>query len=110
MTAVHVRTQHRANLFGVQFLPHSSSSVLVTGAMDHTVQLHSLLTAPDTVARDVKGSGLAPQIVVQPRTTVYSCHTGRVKVRSSHTGRVKLRSSHQLSTSSIDSVVGYSFS
>ncbi|WPT13229.1 WD and tetratricopeptide repeats protein 1 [Picochlorum sp. SENEW3] len=38
-----VPTLHTSNIFGVQFLPHTNSSVLVTGAMDHTVGLHRIL-------------------------------------------------------------------
>ncbi|KAG5187908.1 WD40-repeat-containing domain protein [Tribonema minus] len=50
-------TQHTANIFGVRFL---GSDAIVSGAMDHSVQLH-----------------LEPYDAA--RTTVYECHAGRVK-------------------------------
>ncbi len=37
-----VETLHRAIIFGVQFLPQSNNAKLVSGGMDHTVQLHEL--------------------------------------------------------------------
>jgi WD and tetratricopeptide repeat-containing protein 1 len=37
-----LQTEHRANLFGVAILPHSSSCKVVSGAMDYTVQLHEI--------------------------------------------------------------------
>ena len=37
-----VKTMHRANIFGVQFLPQTNNSKIVSCAMDHTVQLHML--------------------------------------------------------------------
>lgn len=83
-------TQHRANLFGVQFLPGSGDSKLVTGAMDFTVQLHELDTPPAAAPpewRPPPGGGAARRHAgarvrrVTPRTTVFACHENRVKAR-----------------------------
>ncbi len=37
-----LQTAHRANLFGVRFLPCTGDTQIVSGAMDHDVQLHKL--------------------------------------------------------------------
>jgi hypothetical protein len=37
-----VETQHRAIIFGVQFLPQSNNARLISGGMDHSVQMHEL--------------------------------------------------------------------
>ncbi len=37
-----IETLHQANIFGVAVLPESNNSCLVTGAMDHSVQVHRL--------------------------------------------------------------------
>lgn len=34
-----IETAHRANIFGVQFLPCTGDEKLVSGSMDHTVQV-----------------------------------------------------------------------
>lgn len=85
-----VQTHHHGNIFGVQFLPHSSDASLVTGAMDHTVQLHRLDGTPTKYpAHNPAVSGGSPSswdplrpVVVRPISTVYSCHRSRVKVKN----------------------------
>ncbi|GLI68626.1 hypothetical protein VaNZ11_013104 [Volvox africanus] len=95
-------TEHRANIFGVQFLPCTGDRKIVTGAMDDTVQLHDLEASPATVAglgsseaaaaragqQGAAGGGMAiprrvaapkPVRVVMPRTKVYLSHKDRVK-------------------------------
>lgn len=76
------------NLFGVRFLPESGDRVIVTGAMDRTVQLHTIDTVgshkrvPNRPFRHARGAGLeeAPTVEVVPSsTTVYECHRQRVK-------------------------------
>lgn len=92
-----LETEHRANLFGVQFLPHSNNSKIVTGAMDSTVQLLELEGNPAAAppawrrrngsaaggGRRHAGAGGAGAAVraATPRATVFCCHTNRVKVR-----------------------------
>lgn len=78
-------TLHEANIFGVQFLPHSGSSKMVTGAMDKTVQLHTLdVTAPDAYKRAPPGTstsrtGEERDNSIPAQTAVFHCHRGRVK-------------------------------
>lgn len=43
MPPLSVSTHHRANIFGVQFLPCTGDTKVVTAAMDHTVQVGVLL-------------------------------------------------------------------
>jgi len=88
-----VETQHRANIFGVHFLPCSGHARLVSAAMDHTVQLHELPPAdmgssyrlrPGSAAGGARGGGGmggrgARQVAAAQRTTVYHCHRSRVK-------------------------------
>ena len=45
--SLRVPTQHEANIFGIQFLPYSNSSSLVTGAMDGMVQWHRIDMLPN---------------------------------------------------------------
>eukprot|EP00877_Chromochloris_zofingiensis_P010684 jgi/Chrzof1/586/Cz01g21100.t1 len=86
-----VQTEHRANLFGVQFLPSTDNTKIVSGAMDYTVQLHELDGCPSYKdscnlrrrrgTNESRRSGAAQHETksVQPRTTVYHCHKSRVK-------------------------------
>ncbi|KAK3256556.1 hypothetical protein CYMTET_34314 [Cymbomonas tetramitiformis] len=55
---IEIDTGHRANIFGARFIPCSGDRVLVSGAMDKQVRLHTV--DPD-------------------RTVVYNVHTDRVK-------------------------------
>ena len=59
-----VPTEHRSNIFGVKFLPCSGDTHLVTGAMDASVQLHSL----ERISREHN-----------VHTTARNVHTDRVK-------------------------------
>ena len=95
-----IQTHHSANLFGVRFLPCTGDSMLVSGAMDHTVQLHVLDASPHAVppaSRSSSSRAAMPDTtagtaaagrqqraglqVVTPRTSTYHCHRSRVKVR-----------------------------
>ena len=82
-----IDTQHQANIFGVKFLPASGDKRLVSGAMDYTVQLHTLDRCPLTGPPEVYWAG--PMGYVRPprshrrpnaATVVFNCHRGRVKV------------------------------
>jgi WD40 repeat protein len=58
-----IPTEHRANIFGIQFLPQSGGPTkLVTGAADHSVQVHEC---------DHNNLGSI--------TTQYNCHRARIK-------------------------------
>jgi WD and tetratricopeptide repeat-containing protein 1 len=75
-----VSTQHRANIFGVQFLPCSNDTKLVSAAMDHTVQLHELdREEVKAWRRSSVGSG-GVRTATQTASKSYYCHTNRVKV------------------------------
>lgn len=82
-----IPTQHDANIFGVAFLPCHNDRYLITCAMDRTVQLHELDARPSpspVPCRPVEPVGRRhrhrPQLhTANARTTVYSCHEGRVK-------------------------------
>ncbi|KAK9827817.1 hypothetical protein WJX74_003555 [Apatococcus lobatus] len=79
-----VETHHQANIFGVKFLPCSSSSKVVTGAMDYTVQLHTLDAPPHTKQTPIRSTRPrrqpdASSTPVAVHTTLYGCHKGRVK-------------------------------
>jgi WD40 repeat protein len=91
-----LETEHHANLFGVKFLPNTSNTRLVTGAMDYTVQLHELEAAPlshppqyssrvwpgrPAAARRAAATPVLQSQRVPARHSVYNCHTSRVKVR-----------------------------
>lgn len=85
-----IETSHRANIFGVHILPCTNNSKIVSGAMDHTVQLHELPPADlgtsirQPSQRISNGSRrhqqTRPLQTAQQRTTVYYCHSSRVKV------------------------------
>lgn len=96
---VQVETEHQGNIFGVRFLPHSGDRQIVTGAMDHLVQLHTLEAKPSAptpraAARpagpDGRGTaaGMALLRDIEVPATVsamsstksFACHRGRVKV------------------------------
>lgn len=84
-TPVRVETQHQANIFGVKFLPLNDDRRLVSGAMDYTVQMHTLECSPAPVAAGAPmgasgGAGRGARRAPAVSTTVYSCHRGRVKV------------------------------
>ncbi|KAK9823623.1 hypothetical protein WJX72_004300 [[Myrmecia] bisecta] len=80
-----VETHHQANIFGVQFLPESGNRQLVTGAMDCSVQCHRLDACPDMVQRSRRQRSSmrrhrdASTVPVPVHSTVYNCHTSRVK-------------------------------
>jgi WD and tetratricopeptide repeats protein 1 len=69
-----IETGHRGNIFGVQFMPESNCSVLATGAMDSQVRVHVL---DNTSASNA-------------RTTVYTCHSDRVKDLAVERGNASL--------------------
>eukprot|EP00803_Ostreobium_quekettii_P007036 evm.model.scf_447EXC.1 EVM.evm.TU.scf_447EXC.1 scf_447EXC:3250-9777(-) len=73
-----LHTQHDANIFGVHFLPCTGDRMVVSGSMDHTVNLHRLDSLKAEARADwaPRGRGAGE---VDPRTTVYACHRGRVK-------------------------------
>lgn len=80
-----LETHHQANIFGVKFLPCSGSSKVITGAMDYTVQLHTLDAPPHTKQTPIRSTRLrrqpdASSTSVAVHTTLYGCHKGRVKV------------------------------
>ncbi|GBF94894.1 hypothetical protein Rsub_08137 [Raphidocelis subcapitata] len=88
-----LETQHRMNLFGVQFLPGWGNRKIVTGAMDSTVQLLELDASPSAAPpawrsssggggnapRRHPAAGVARVESAAPRVTVFSCHDNRVK-------------------------------
>ncbi|KAG2497866.1 hypothetical protein HYH03_004132 [Edaphochlamys debaryana] len=92
-TPLALSTEHRANIFGAQFLPCTGDRRVVTGAMDDTVQLHDLESSPATGgpgrggarARQQAQPGMRRQVgvgnvqLVMPRTKVYLSHKDRVK-------------------------------
>ncbi|EFJ39457.1 hypothetical protein VOLCADRAFT_100946 [Volvox carteri f. nagariensis] len=91
-------TEHRLNIFGVQFLPCTGDRRIVTGAMDNTVQLHDMEASPMSAAAAARAVGrqgaagsragdhvlrrrvaAANVRLVVPRTKVYLSHRDRVK-------------------------------
>jgi len=79
-----VPTLHTSNVFGVQFLPRTNGTVLVTGAMDETVRLHRLNTygekLPCVGRRSwVEGSQNEDLQSLTGHSTEFRCHSGRVK-------------------------------
>ncbi|PNW77166.1 hypothetical protein CHLRE_10g425050v5 [Chlamydomonas reinhardtii] len=92
-TPLALSTEHRANIFGVQFLPCTGDRRVITGAMDDTVQLHDLEASPATnIPRPGSAGGSRAQPPmhrrvastahlqsVMPRTKVYYSHKDRVK-------------------------------
>ena len=84
-----VKTMHRANIFGVQFLPQSGNAKIVSCAMDHTVQIHVLdraeveawsTSSPRPVA--AAGSGATTPQAYPASSRIFYNHTSRVKVSS----------------------------
>ena len=84
-----IATRHRANIFGVQILPQTNDTRLVSASMDHTVQLHSL-DHPDVVSWEAQpgaarltagGGDSVGRRTLSASTRTYHCHTSRVKVR-----------------------------
>jgi len=55
-----IPTGHNANVFGLQFIPQSGSSKLATGAMDHTVELHTIDANPFSNSRTPGASSPRP--------------------------------------------------
>lgn len=55
-----IPTGHHANIFGLQFIPQSGSSKLATGAMDHSVQLHTIDATPFSNSRNLGPSSQRP--------------------------------------------------
>ncbi|GAX77513.1 hypothetical protein CEUSTIGMA_g4957.t1 [Chlamydomonas eustigma] len=82
-----VSTQHRANIFGVQFLPCCNDTKLVSVAMDHTVQLHELDREEVEAWRSTSSGidytnpsrGQLGRTATQTASKSYYCHTNRVK-------------------------------
>ena len=71
-----LQTEHAANIFGVQFMPCTSNSQIITGSMDNTVMLHHIDRLPTKLSRTTTGS-LTP---IAFQSTLYGCHHARVKV------------------------------
>ena len=71
-----LQTGHAANIFGVQFLPCTNNSQIVTGAMDDTVMLHRV----DRLPTQVSGRSNSAPTPVDFQSTLYGCHRARVKV------------------------------
>ena len=71
-----LQTDHAANIFGVQFMPCTNNSQIITGAMDDTVMLHNIERLPAQLARRSNGSA----VPVAFQSTLYGCHRARVKV------------------------------
>jgi WD40 repeat protein len=55
-----IPTGHHANIFGLQFIPQSGSSKLATGAMDHTVELHTIDAHPFSNSQNLGASSPRP--------------------------------------------------
>ena len=81
-----IETSHQANIFGVRFLHECGDSKLVTGAMDHTVQLHEIDCCPTSVQSSVRQQKSMRRHMdtsvqgIPVHTQVFNCHHGRVKV------------------------------
>lgn len=78
-----INTQHRLNIFGVQFLPCSNDSKIVTAAFDRTVQLHTLDRAPLAYPAHRRTAATRGNDRIRPidcHTVVYSNHSECVKV------------------------------
>ena len=87
-----IKTMHRANIFGVQFLPQTGNTRMVSCAMDHTVQMHLLERAdveswssssnhPAGSASAAREAATSPRSPFVPTTTrTFHSHTNRVKV------------------------------
>lgn len=78
-----INTQHRLNIFGVQFLPCSDDSKIVTAAFDRTVQLHTLDRAPLAYPAHRRTAATRGNDRIRPidcHTVVYSNHSECVKV------------------------------
>jgi hypothetical protein len=78
-----VHTRHDLNIFGVQFLPGSNSSKIVTGAYDRSVQLHDLGRSLTSAPGPFRKAGRRPayERVEYCHTTVFNNHSESVKVR-----------------------------
>lgn len=81
-------TLHEFNIFGVKFAPFAKSSVIITGSMDSTVQLHKIagvnslnvVQGPRSMAIDMMSPGLEHAFEsLTTHTAVYRCHQNRVK-------------------------------
>lgn len=79
-----IKTLHRLNIFGVEFLPGSGSTKIVTAAYDRTVQLHDLGRA-DSASIPQRSDEPLPASIRQVdycHTQVFENHSESVKVRS----------------------------
>ena len=78
-----IKTLHRLNIFGVDFLPGSGSSKIVTAAYDRTVQLHDLGRADSSSIPQRSDEPLPAGIrqVDYCHTQVFENHSESVKVR-----------------------------
>jgi WD40 repeat protein len=84
-----IQTRHDLNIFGVEFLPGSNSTKIITSAFDRTVQLHDISRSsgslPGSSAGQRRSAGTATgrpyQNVDLCFTTVYHNHSESVKVR-----------------------------
>lgn len=78
-----INTQHHLNIFGVQFLPCSNDSKIITGSLDRMVQLHTLDRAPATQSTSHRKAGATGDGLrhVECQSVVYTNHSECVKVR-----------------------------
>mmetsp|Transcript_4466 Transcript_4466/g.10812 ORF Transcript_4466/g.10812 Transcript_4466/m.10812 type:complete len:654 (-) Transcript_4466:616-2577(-) len=74
-----VETDHQANIFGVRVLPETGDGMIVTGAMDFLVQLHTLDArgAPPCGGRRRSASGSFASAPCSTKS--FACHRSRVK-------------------------------
>lgn len=80
-----IDTRHELNIFGVEFLPCTGSSMVISAAYDRMVQLHRLDTTSVPTAGPYRppNRGSAPIATqsVQCHTQVFTNHSESVKVR-----------------------------
>lgn len=75
-TPLALQTEHAANIFGVQFMPRTNNSQIITGSMDDTVMLHHV----DRLSTQLSRRGSSSTTPVASQSTLYGCHRARVKV------------------------------
>lgn len=88
-----IHTRHSLNIFGVEFLPGSNSSKVVTAAFDATVQLHDLGRSLASRPLPRRGRSNAPpyESLDFCHTTVFHNHSESVKVRPRVFSKMMLR-------------------
>ena len=80
-----IDTRHEMNIFGVEFMPCTGSSMVISSAYDRMVQLHRLdrTSVPTAGPYRPSSGGSAPIATqsVQCHTQVFTNHSESVKVR-----------------------------